>query len=1012
MCRSAIRKFRSILNGSQAQPLALLRNSLIPGSWLVGLATLLLWQFAYADTTFTTLKSFNGTTDGSLPYGALIIGSDGNFYGSTSSGGTYSLGTIFLATPFGQVSTIGTFDGTNGAQPLAELIQASNGTFYGTTTSGGTNNQGTVFSATTAGTITSLVSFNGTNGAQPQAGLLMGPNGVMYGTTGTGGSNNLGTVFSITAAGVLTTLVTFNGTNGEYPLAGLTAGGDGNFYGTTSAGGDFNAGTAFQLTPAGGFTTLHSFVGSPEGAAPRARLLKASDGNLYGTTAGGGTNSVSQGGDGTAFKMTTAGALTTLASFGGTNGSKPFAGLIQGQDGNFYGTTFSGSISAAGSIFQMSSTGVLSTVYTFRGGVDGANSTAALLFGNDGNLYGTTSGGGTKALGTIFEVSGFTPFIVTQPASQTVISNTTVTFTTSASGSSPLTYRWQFNTNFLSDGGAISGSATPTLTINNAVPTNSGNYAVVVANASGSVTSSVAVLTVVDPFGTEKPVVTIVNPAQGAIIRNTTLNVTGKATGTVAVAQVFYQINSSGWQLASTSNSWTNWSATVSLIPGTNVLQAYAVNLVNNPSLTNTVSFLCSITGGVANVQINGNGTLVPNYNGKALEIGRTYTMTARPAVGYIFAGWSGTVTSSLPKLSFIMVSNLFLQADFVPNPFTPVKGIYHGLFHDPAGVAVSSAGSFTLTVAATGKYSGLFLLAGARVSLTGQLDATGHGHNVVARRNQSSVTVDFQLDLSQGSDQVTGTVTDGTWTAELLGDRAVFDGRTSLAPQAGQYTMVIAGNDNPDVSPGGDGYGTISVDKAGNIRLAGFLADGTRLSQAVPLSKNGQWPFFASLYTGQGMVIGWLSFTNALDEDLTGDVVWIKPPSATSKVNRSGFTNLTSASGSHYTRPASGTTILQIANGELSFSEGVLSQFPTNELAQTFTNLIVLSSNNHVQNLSSNKLTLTFSQSSGSFSGRAGDPFNVSAISFGGVVLQKQNQGAGFFIRNGESGLVLLEQQ
>ncbi len=209
--------------------------------------------------TLTTLVSFN-RNNGLFPLAALTLGSDGNFYGTTaySRSGLYS-GTVFQVATNGTLTTLISFNGTNGATPAASLILGNDGNFYGTTAYGGSNNLGTVFQVTTNGTLTTLASFNGTNGAIPVAALTLGNDGNFYGTTEEGGSyTNLnngdggGTIFRVTPNGVLTTLISFNGTNGLLPEAALTLGGDGNFYGTTACGGGNGGGngdgTIFRLS--------------------------------------------------------------------------------------------------------------------------------------------------------------------------------------------------------------------------------------------------------------------------------------------------------------------------------------------------------------------------------------------------------------------------------------------------------------------------------------------------------------------------------------------------------------------------------------------------------------------------------------------------------------------------------------------------------------------------------------------------------------------------------------------
>ncbi|MDR3460205.1 MAG: Ig-like domain-containing protein [Verrucomicrobiae bacterium] len=413
----------------------------------------------------TTLYSF---VRGPLnPYASLTLGNDGNFYGTTAAGGKNLGGTVFRMATNGALTTLYQFNGyPAGSAPRADLTLGFDGFFYGTTSTGGTNLSGTdsggvVFRMTTNGLPTTVVNFNGTNGGSPQAAVILGPDGFYYGTTRNGSTNGNGTVFKVSTNGILTTLVYFNGANGANPVSCLTLAPGGTFYGTTKAGGQFGGGTAFKLTTNGDFTTLHNFEEqtvlsgteqNTEGAAPDGRMALGPDGNLYGTTLFPGS----------AFQMTTNGVVTTLYNFdvptSGTNGEFPYSGLTLGPDGNFYGTTSQGGTNGTGTIFQVSTNGILATlnrlpgiqyqyvtnsqnfvlIYystnnfatsTFAGttgsrflnGVltflysfsaltnsdnsDGADPESGLTVGPDGQLYGTTVGGGTNGAGTVFKIS-------------------------------------------------------------------------------------------------------------------------------------------------------------------------------------------------------------------------------------------------------------------------------------------------------------------------------------------------------------------------------------------------------------------------------------------------------------------------------------------------------------------------------------------------------------------------------------------------------------------------------
>jgi uncharacterized repeat protein (TIGR03803 family) len=299
---------------------------------------------------FSSLCFFAGT-DGNTPNG-LCEGHDGLLYGTTSGfppgGGGFITGSVFRVTTNGDLTTLYTFDGgPDGGAPYTGLTLGSDGNFYGTASMGGTANKGTVFRVTTNGGLTTLVTFTGRNGAWPTGRLTKGLDGNLYGTTQGGGSNNWGTVFKMTTNGALTTIHWFtNRDDSSLPYTGLTLGPDGNFYGTTWGQGV--NGTLFQITTNGAFTTLYTFPTGAGGTVPTAELTLASDGNLYGTT-------VAYAGDGwgTVFRLTPSGNFSSLYTFtGGADGAYP-NGLVQDNDGNLYGTTQDSGTFNGGTIFRL-----------------------------------------------------------------------------------------------------------------------------------------------------------------------------------------------------------------------------------------------------------------------------------------------------------------------------------------------------------------------------------------------------------------------------------------------------------------------------------------------------------------------------------------------------------------------------------------------------------------------------------------------------------------------------------
>ena len=288
--------------------------------------------------------------------------------------------------------------------------------------------------------VTTVARFNSADGAAPHGGLIQATDGNLYGTTDGGGANTngnckaygftgCGTVYKVAPNGAVTTLYSFcaqpNCADGYIPEGPLLQGSDGNFYGATVGGGAFNhcvvgtcGGTIFRITPGGTLTTIYSFSSGAGGYEPNAALLQTPDGNFYGTTYGGGSNShtcMNYGGCGTIFRFTPGGTLTTLHTFDFTDGSNPFAGLIQGTDGNFYGTTIVGGAHVYGTVFKITPSGTLTTLYSFCSQskcADGDEPLAELIQAADGNLYGTTQFGGLErgtacqsGCGTIFKIS-------------------------------------------------------------------------------------------------------------------------------------------------------------------------------------------------------------------------------------------------------------------------------------------------------------------------------------------------------------------------------------------------------------------------------------------------------------------------------------------------------------------------------------------------------------------------------------------------------------------------------
>ncbi|HUD49183.1 MAG TPA: choice-of-anchor tandem repeat GloVer-containing protein [Candidatus Baltobacteraceae bacterium] len=360
--------------------------------------------------SFTAAPKSYENPDGAYPAGSLLQASDGNLYGTASTGGANASGTLFKITLGGSFQLVYAFSalGTNGANsegsdPEAPLIQGADGNLYGTAYAGGANGYGTVFAYNLSHSqISSLHSFqNAADGANPMAPVAQGTNGDFFGTTSQGGSDTNGALFKITSEGAFTPLYSFtNGIDGANPVAPLVQGADGNFYGT-AASSRSGFGTVFEVTTNGIFTPLYAFTGENDGANPAAGLVQAADGLFFGTTSEGGSNNA-----GAVFSITSTGAFAPVMSFmGGGDGSDPQAPLVQGTNGNFYGTAYQGGKAGDGVVFELTANGVFTLLHSFTNGQDGAFPASGLTLGTDGNLYGSTFVGGANDSGVLFKMT-------------------------------------------------------------------------------------------------------------------------------------------------------------------------------------------------------------------------------------------------------------------------------------------------------------------------------------------------------------------------------------------------------------------------------------------------------------------------------------------------------------------------------------------------------------------------------------------------------------------------------
>ena len=617
--------------------------------------------------SLNTLYSFSGP-DGAGPNGGLVLGSDGNFYGTTSTGGFMAgvggcfdaaslqngCGTAFKITRVGVLTQLYSFcavSATNppycpdGNTPYAPLVQWSDGNFYGTTfgciypfCTGGFPQLiwGTLYNVTASGQLTTIWYFcsllNCADGGSPSTGLIVGTDGNLYGTAG-------GSAFQLTPNGTFTPISSF----GSAGPSALIQAKDGNFYGTTQWGGytggncaGSGCGTVFKMTPTGVVTTLYSFCTGPtcaDGSAPVAGLVQGKDGNFYGTTKQGGVASNCPGsggpsGCGTVFKITPSGVLTTLYSFcqraNCSDSAYPEGALIQATDGNLYGTTFSGPWcgTPCGTVFRITPGGTFTNIYNFcsiNGCADGATPSGALFQASDGTFYGTTAQGGTGAACPVEWGCG-TVYSLAVPS--VTFSSTSLNF-----GDLPL------DTTSASKSVTLTNGGPSALTITSVVA--GGDYAQTnTCPVSPSTLAPKAKCTITITFtptvpGTDSGEITITDNAPGSAHR---INLSGKGLTPISLSPA---------------------SLSFGTIPVGSTSAAQTVTLTNNSSTALTISFMAS-----GNYSAVGSG-ISPCVSGGMLSgnaactISATFSPTQNAAAnGVVVVSYNGALSPLQVTLS------------------------------------------------------------------------------------------------------------------------------------------------------------------------------------------------------------------------------------------------------------------------------------------------------------------------------------------------------------------------
>jgi hypothetical protein len=465
----------------------------------------------------------------------------------------------------------------------------------------------------------------------------------------------------------------------------------------------------------------------------------------------------------------------------------------------------------------------------------------------------------------------------------------------------------------------------------------------------------------------------------------------------------------------------TNWNFLATLEPGANTLVAIARDWAGNVSSPATLKATYVMLSPLTLVIDPPNGGRVLGVtNGQALEVGKSYVITAVTNKGFVFASWVELENSQM-KQSFTMTPDLVLTASFVPNPFPALAGAYHGLFYpsDMNDVAPSNSGAITLTLTGGGLASGKVNLGGTSHSFSGvQFHPTEFSAAFWIQRGRTlpplQVELQFEGDAWSDLHGLISAIPPGDspilWTSEVLANHA-----QANPALAGSYTFTDGSeeglsfdqDDNP--TPPGHGCGNIILDAKGNVKVTGYLADGTSISCSSTLLDGSEWPVYAPLNGGRGMIIGWAGFATDDSQPLLGVVegrfFWIKAPATSSKEKyyRNGFRCWRSYKGSKYVAPRNLSSLLGWTQGTLTLDWGNLPEIITADV-QVQNNKIIFLDNPL-------KITLNVTLSSGQFNGSFIHPENGKSTSFKGACLQMPEgvQGAGWFLGINEGGAANL---
>src|SRR6266436_5104790 len=550
---------------------------------------------------------------------------------------------------------------------------------------------------------------------------------------------------------------------------------------------------------------------------------------------------------------------------------------------------------------------------------------------------------------------------ISPPISTNLIGATIVLSATQDVQSIFFDYEWAQNGRRLVDGDQISGSSSPTLIITDAQVTNTGIYTVSISLAGVLQARAISTVYVVQlHVGIDPPVST--NLAGSAIILSATQDVQSVAFD--------YQWAKDG----------------IALVDDDRIFGSLTPRLtITDSQITNS---------GIYTVSLSVTGAL------QATASSLVYVVAFANAYNDASAGfYSVTVTNPMGETTFSGSGFLFTK----PTP----SGTYQGLFFDTNNVTPDSSGFFQYTLSASKRsFSGKIILGVKTYPFSGAFSLAHDSQVLVARRNDTPLTLQLQLVTTNDTPQVFGTLTDGNWLAEVRGNRLAFSSRTPTA-LAGRYTLSLLNTNIDQLVPNGSGYGAVLILKNGTVALSGQAGDGTAISQSCGLSRLGDWLLHVSMFKGRGRLIGWLLVSQQAGSSIQSDgVAWVKA-AGPDKSYPNGFANvMLQPTGSTFIRHTN-TSVISFTNGVAVFSAGDL--FSDNFALFDFVKVLITHQNTFVAEQSVENLRLSVNAGTGIMTGHFVDPVTGLTDLIKGIVLQQQNYARGFFLGTNASGCFTL---